>query len=667
MVQDGETGKIWMSTKLGLTRFDPEMESFEYFPKSPFGSALSLRNIFTITPQGDDLLICTSTHLIRLNFKESQEQILFDPSSFQSDKPIELLGFVIGKKENDFIYSKNGFWERNRISGKLTHHSYDPQNQQSLAHNDVISMLQTDDGALWAGTRNGLSTVRFRDAGFVRFGKTNESRKSLQGKGVRSFAQHKDSLLLVCTSEGIEVVNLISGNVSHIDDITNQPQSEDSKYMLSMYKDINGIIWAGSRGGGLTRFMESDNGKFNLKNNPLNGASIQSIMAQDSLLWLGSNGQGLIKFSKEKGLLQLYPSTGDSIGPSHPYVFCMLHDSHENFWLGTPTGGVNLFDPNKERFVYLNNERQSGLSGNTILCFFQDSADDIWIGTTTGLSKLKSPLKSQLFDRLENGTASLSFQHYGREAGFPNEVIYGIIEDQNGFLWISTNDGLVQFDPTSETIVNTYHREDGCQIDEYNQNAFITLSDSRIAFGGVSGFQLFHPEKFNSPTKAPKVVLTKIEVNKQAFVTNSNHADFTFRQNDISFKFAALSFVNPDQNEYRYRLRGYDDVWYPRSSNRLVTFTNLDPGLYEFEVMAASCDSEWNHEPFQFKFSIAVPPWLSWYAFLFYVLLVIGLAYLILKWRTWQVRKEERRKADIQSVRIEERELFRKRSGSRFS
>ncbi len=663
---DADSRKIWMSTKLGLTQFDVKLNTFEYFPKSPFGNEISLRNIYTITPQGDSLIICTSTHVLSLNFKETREQVLYDGTSQAPGTVSGLHGFMLGKKESDFIFSRNGVLERNRETGAIIHHAYDTQNQLSIVHDYVISMLQTSDCALWVGTRNGLSTVRVKDAGFLRFGKSKNPKKSLEGKGAKCFVQHDDSLLLTGTSEGIEIINIRSGDIKHIDQLAKEGLRADSRYTLSLIKDNQGILWAGSRGGGLTRIDKDDEGKFEFDYSPLDGASIQYILDDDSLLWLGSSGRGLIKYSKDKGLLRSYPSVGDSLGPSHPYVYCVMRDSKKNFWIGTPTGGINLFDSKKERFVHLNEKSESGLSGYTILCFFQDSQDQVWVGTSSGLSKLIDPLPTNLFDKLENREMHLNFRHFGREAGFPNEVIYGIIEDHNGFLWISTNDGLVKFDPTTETVSNVFNRADGCQNSEYNQNAYITLSDRRLVFGGVNGIQVFHPENLDMLAATPKVVLTKIEVNKQPFIPRNEKSEFIYEQNDISFEFAALSFINTQENKYKYRLKGFDDTWYSRKSNRLVTFTNLDPGQYEFEVMAANCDGVWNPVPNTFSFSIGLPPWLRWYAYLLYALLFVSLVYLILKWRTMQVRKEERRKTDIQKARSEERELFRKRSARDF-
>jgi len=666
IVADPNTADIWLSTKLGLTRFDPDSESFEYYRKSPFGKNLNLRNIFTISSEGDSLIICTSHHVLSLNFKAKRSTLIFDHNWINSEKSTRFHGFYRGKGSSDFVFSQNGIFEIKRKDGSFIHHKYDPENPRSLSHNYVISLVQTNDGVLWAGTRNGLSTIRSHDKGFLRFGKTNDPDKSLQGKAAKGFVSLNDSVLLVGTSEGVEGVNLHSGKVMHIEDRSEDQIPVESRYTLSLVKDQDGIIWTGSRGGGLTKISAEPDEKFNIENDYLKGASIQYILDCDSVLWLGSSGHGLLEYSKEIGLLNSYPFTGDSLGPSHPYVYCLMEDEYNNLWLGTPTGGINLFDKERETFVHLDEERATGLSGNTVLCFFQDSEEVVWVGTSTGLSKLITPLSSDLTTDLLNGDVRLEFEHYGREEGFPNEVIYGMLEHEKGYLWISTNDGLVKFDKDNSEVVDIFTRKDGCQTDEYNQNAYLKLTDGRLVFGGVSGFQIFHPDSLILLKTAPEVQFTELNVNNKSLDPNILELDLGYNQNDLSVEYTGLNFVNTDENKFRYRLIGFDDKWYERKVNRNVTYTNLDPGDYLFEVEASNCDGVWSTPPKTLSFSIATPPWASWYAYAIYFLFGVGIVYLILRVRTDQIRKQERRKLEIETARLEEREQFRKRSAADF-
>lgn len=658
---------IWMSTTLGLAAFDPQRETFQYFRSSPFGTESSLRNIFTLSAEGDALLITTTERVLSIDFTKEEEHLIADARVYDLPGSARFHGYLKGRGEFDYIYTTHGLIRINRVTGSTIHHKQEPENPESLSHNYVISVLESRDGALWIGTRNGITTSRYFDAGFTRYGDAELPGYSLQGKGVNALIAKDDTTLLVGTYIGVEAINLKTGKIDLIDAYRDGSIPEESHYTLSMCEDGEGTVWVGARNGGLIRLKSDDVGTYKARSYPLGGASIQFIHDEDSLLWLGSSGMGLLKFSKENGLIKAFPTTGDSLGPSHTYVYSLLTDSHRNFWLGTPTGGLNLFDRNRERFVHLSEASSTtGLSGNLILCIFQDSKGNIWVGTVSGLSKLITPLEPDLFSKTESGALSLAFRHYGREAGFPNEVIYGILEDENGLLWMSTNEGLVVFDPDAERVSEVFNRSDGCRSDEHNQNAFVRFRDGSMAFGGPYGLYHFHPDRLNTLPYAPRAVLTDVHVNKVGIKPVPGHLVLNYRQNDISFRFSALSYIKSAENKYRYRLKGFDEKWYERTANRLVTYTNLDPGTYEFEVQAANGTEVWSEEALLFNFTIGEPPWRAWYAYIAYALFLATSVLTTVKWRIAQVRREERRKLEIEEARSEEREIFRKRSARDF-
>jgi ligand-binding sensor domain-containing protein/signal transduction histidine kinase len=658
---------VWLSTTLGLTRLDLRTDSFEYFRKSPFGSQVDLRHIRTMEIFDSNLFIATSTHILKVNLEAGIDTILYTSSEIESDRTLRFHGFHRGEYGYDFLWSNYGFLWVNRARKSFEHFNYHADHPGSLSHDYVIDFLEADDGTIWAGTRNGLSTIRYYDAGFERYGKSENSQFSLKGKGVKSFVD-KDSLIWIATSEGVEILNRKTGEFHHIHDFSEDRIPPNSNYLLCMIEDEEGIVWAGSRGGGLIRIEESSNGQYAIHSGILNGLSIQYILDDDSLLWLGSSGHGLLKYSKREGLLKNHPHTGNNDGPSHPYVYYLLSDTEENFWLGTPTGGLNLFHPDSGRFNHLTEalSGDSALSGNTILAIFQDDDHQIWIGTTTGLSKLLTPVEPNLFEKIHDGSVMLSFKHYGREHGFPNEVIYGFVEDDEGMLWIGTNEGLVQFDPRLERVLRTFTKREGAQTTEYNQNAFLKLNDSAIAYGGVSGFQIFDPSELKKFDIPPRTVLTEVVVNNEKVLPNQFPGRLKHSQNDFNFEFAALSFVNSPANKYRYRLKGFDEDWIQRESNRRVTYTNLDPGSYQFEVISANSDGVWNEAALIVPFTIAPPPWFTWYAYVFYALILGLLVYTLVQIRANQVRKVEQRKLELEAARHEERELFRKRSARDF-
>lgn len=662
-----DSPEIWLSTTIGLASFDPKTETFEYYPRSPFGSNTDLRSIFTLEAKDDRLLVVTTQRVLSIDFKNASEKVLYNIGDFDLPESARFHGYVEGSYGYNYLYSSYGLFRINQETASVIHHLHDPGDSESLTHNYVIDLMETNDGALWIGTRDGLSTSRYHDSGFMRFGLSGIRGRSLTGKGVNALAQVNDTMLLVGTFSGLETVNLSSGACTLLAPYRYSQTPTESHYILSLRRDKDNTFWAGSRNGGITRLHNPLSEECLWKHDPLDGASIQYILDQDSILWLGSSGRGLLKYSKERGLLKEYPSTGDSLGPSHTFVFTIHIDNHNNFWLGTPTGGLNLFNEGSGLFTHLDqSSRVKGLSGNFILCITQDRNGQLWVGTTTGLSKLITPLTSKLDQNLQNGEVTLEFKHYGRESGFPNEVIYGILDDGDGHLWISTNEGVVVFDPASEKVLNIYTHEDGCQSAEHNQNAYLRCTDGSMAFGGPYGLYAFHPKELQPLQYTPKPSIVGLFINNKKVESFESGIALGYRDNDVAFQFSSLCYINTQRNHYRYRLLGYDDTWYGRTTNRLVTFTNLDPGEYTLEVKASNGSDQWSTPPLRFALTVGKPPWLTWYAYLTYAIALVLLIALFTKWRTQKVRLESQRRLEIETARAEERELFRKRSARDF-
>lgn len=666
---------IWMNSKKGLARLHIKSDSLEYFDQSPFGTASNLLNIHKIETDDQGLLITTDRRIININWKDKKEKILFDADSLGLAKNLNFHGFYQGIGRFNYIYSGGGIFRIEKSTGRIVHLVHDPENPTSLSHNYVIDLCETSDGALWAGTRNGLNAVRTKTEDFLRFGKTNQKEYSLSSVSVRGLLYNTKDELWAGTDLGINIINLETGIIRPLKEQLVNPETVQGEYILSLIKDRNGTVWSGVRGGGLLRLNSAENNQYRAFSDPLNNTSIQFILDEDSILWLGSSGSGLLKYHKEKGLVKSYPHTGDGRGPSHTFVFTIYRDPNNIIWLGTPTGGINIFDRKTESFSTIRTSRNSnnGLSGNTILCFFEDSRKRLWIGTTSGLSLLKTPLSPDLIEKINAHPDHLKFEHFGRKEGFPNEVIYGIREDKIGNLWISTNDGLVKFN--GERVIDDFTLEDGCQVDEYNQNAALSLPDGRMVFGGVTGLHLFNPERLGKFYYQPKCVLTDIQVNHNKidskgikilpFGLKSLKLDYT--DDVIDFSFAGLSYVNSSQNTYAYRLIGFDSEWNHTSSDkRFVTYTNLDPGNYTFEIKSANCDGVWSNQIAQLPISVSYPPWQKWYAFLAYAIVLSALVYLLVQWRTEKARRAERLKLRLQEVRLDEREKFRKEAARDF-
>jgi signal transduction histidine kinase len=287
-------------------------------------------------------------------------------------------------------------------------------------------------------------------------------------------------------------------------------------------------------------------------------------------------------------------------------------------WFGTDNGGLNRYDYENDRFIKYkkNPDQPNSISDNKILTIYEDLSGQIWLGTTTGLNKMNAYTDSNL---------APSFTHYTTLQGLPTNTIHGILEDDNGNLWISTNNGLSKFNPEKEKFTN-FNTSNGLQDKEFGVNSCYkdTLS-GKLYFGGISGFNVFHPDSIKLDTIVPKIALTNFKLfNQNIFaseeknnqillkkaITYTDEIILSYDDDVFTIEFSALHYISPENNQYAYKLDGFEETWnYVNYEQRMATYTNLDPGRYTFLVKAANSDGIWNNNPKTLKILVTSPYW----------------------------------------------------------
>jgi PAS domain S-box-containing protein len=307
-------------------------------------------------------------------------------------------------------------------------------------------------------------------------------------------------------------------------------------------------------------------------------------------------------------------------------------------WIGTWGGGVNQLDlndplhtdPKLATFIkYRNNpDDPSSLSENSVWAIHETAEGNLWLGTQLGLNRFDPNTKT--------------FQHYTEKNGLPNNVVLGILEDDHGKLWLTTNNGLSQFDPRAETFT-TYDSSDGLQSNEFNSNAYFRARNGIMYIGGINGFNLFDPQNVQPNPVAPQVALTGFEVfNEPLHIDLSGHhpIQLSYKQDFISFEFAAFDFQSPQKNQYAYKLEGFDKDWVQAGNRRFATYTNVPGGQYVFRVKASNSDGVWNEKGVAIPIFITPPVWQTWW---FMGSLIVVLGALVaggFRWRLNTVREQ---------------------------
>ncbi|MBL6964720.1 MAG: histidine kinase [Bacteroidetes bacterium] len=599
-VVEGPSGDLWIGTYGGgLNKFDRNKEQFTRYthnPKDP--ASISSNMILSIVKDPDDPgTIWIGTWGGGLNkFDMNQESSIHfkhapaDPTSINSDNLVTLYADNTGLMWVGTIGAGiNKFVKRNPFA----HVKNDPENSLSLSNNSVGPIYEDREGTLWVGTDGGgLNKYEKEKGGFICYRSNPSDPYSIADDIIIEIDEDKDGSLWIGTNKGLSL-------------LTHQNRNK-------------GIF---------TNFQHDPENPNSLSNN----STGEVLPDQSGQLWIGTGGGGLDKLDVQTNQITHYthdPENQHSI--SNNTIATLFEDRSRTLWIGTRGGGLNKLVLNtkgdkKALFTcYKHNpEDSSSIGFNNIVCIYEDQSNNLWIGTGGGgLSR---------YNRLTN-----SFTTYTVKDGLPNNVIYGILEDDHHNLWLSTNKGLSKFNPQQNTFTN-YDVSHGLQSNEFNESAYFKSSTGKMYFGGINGFNSFFPDSVKANLHIPPVVLTSFkkfdkEVEFDAALTEIEKFEIPYRDNFFSFEFAALDYYDPARNQYAYQLEGFDKGWINSGTRRYASYTNLDGGNYVFRVKASNNDGVWNEAGRSFNINIIPPFWkTSWFrtSLIFATVIAIITVYLI--------------------------------------
>ncbi|TVR77993.1 MAG: hybrid sensor histidine kinase/response regulator [Saprospirales bacterium] len=383
------------------------------------------------------------------------------------------------------------------------------------------------------------------------------------------------------------------------------------------------------------------------------------LLVEDRFVWVGLSGQ-IIRIEKETEEMKVFSYR--HLMPNKHDVQALASTSEGSLWIGTNRGLLQFNTLREEDPFYhfdQNGEISKSLLSSDVSSLLADNENhSLWIGTKgAGL---------HIWD-LRNE----AFSYITKKEGLPNSVIYGIVSDEFNHLWMSTNNGIVRFDPSSG-IFRHWTRGDGLPAEEFNTYAWGKMPDGRIMFGGVNGMVVFNPKDFVENPHRALPVINGIRVNNEEFISDgqggllhfgseaTDFAQFRYNQNNITFEFAALEFTEPLKNQFRFYLEGAEEEWVHSSREPFAQYLNLNPGKYAFKLMVSNNDGIWSQEYASVKFEI-LPPWYqSRLAWLIYFILVASILYTYLRFRINQVQLRSKIAAEQQEIlRVREMNEFK--------
>jgi signal transduction histidine kinase/CheY-like chemotaxis protein/streptogramin lyase len=345
-------------------------------------------------------------------------------------------------------------------------------------------------------------------------------------------------------------------------------------------------------------------------------------------IWCGIR-RGLVKFDTASGFFTLFrPDPLVSDNQIANSVYAIHEDRFGNFWIGTLGGGLSEFNRQKQSFRRFKNDPTDSLSisHNSVISLHEDQFGFFWVGTYGGgLNRMD----------LQNNR----FINYTARNGLPDDIVYSILEDVHGNLWMSTNTGLVKFD-TKTKIFRNYDALDGLQSNEFTIGSALKCRNGEMLFGGISGFNMFYPDSILDNNYIPPTVITRFKVLDKEVNPGDELIELAYNQNYLSFEFSSLSFALSDKNQFAYKLEGFDEDWVFSGNRRFVSYSNLGPGEYTFLVKSSNSDGLWNENPAALRIVIERPYWKTWWFILLCVILGVSLLYIGLRLRVRNINMQ---------------------------
>lgn len=695
IIREWKRNILWIGTDNGLSQLNSKTKNFKrYLFDEKFtdqqtveseGTKKAIQVNAIYMDKSGLLLIGTDKGLYKYDSKVD----IFNPfpckkSNGESSNPVVN---DIYKDEDGVIWvgTNDGLYQF-RVSGETFLHSNIKNEILSpLEGKQINEILKDGKGNLWIGTRGSGIYYLNTQQGTVKNLSSADDTTGMHNNDVRVIFEDRAGLVWIGSNGGgINKYDPNQNKFQRYRQISEDPNGQHIRDVLVIRTGVNGKIWLGTKGGGISCFdpetisfenflIDSTFTKDSRRN------EVRDICEDEDHLWVGTQGAGLYKFNLKKEKFEHYISGGirsdeyilriykdrdgviwigstdhgltkiekdgkswenfnkESKGKykiSDNQIFSILQDRNGIIWIGTGSGGLNRFDPKRKIFFHFlpSAKDPHSISYNFITTLFEDKSGTLWVGTNGGgLNK---------FNR-ENE----NFTTFTISDGLPNNVVYDILEDKEGNLWLSTNKGLSRFNPEKGEFRN-YTIRDGLQDYEFNRNAACKDDNGLMYFGGLNGFNVFNPKEMKTASKPPPIVITTFRIQNEPVTLDksigyTDRLDLSYRDTFISFEFAALSFSNPEENHYSYKLEPVNNDWIRLGNKHDITLTKLEPGEYTFYVKGANNDNIWNETGKSINISIKPPLWRTLWFQALALLAIIGGFILLVLWRINAIKEKK--------------------------
>ena len=666
-ISQDRAGMLWLATEAGLYRLDPAIGAFRHYAHNPADPGTLSTSIVrsTYEDRNGTLWVGTATGVeafdpgtekvterIRLNVAQLLSvKVLEDHAgvlwiiylsgnglasydrrtrhfTFYSFKDREPPATSLSGAEGIHEDADGNLWLATRGSGLVkidparrtaVQYRHSPAERDSISEDLLMSVFEDREGNMWVGTATtGVNRFQRKPLPFKRYRHEPGNRQSLLRTSVTSLYADSHENIWVGGAFGVTRIDGKTGRYSFFTNNSSAPNS----YVVSIVEDRSGCLWFGTYGG-LYRH-DPRTGRFaTFRHDPSDAHSL----GDDNVGSLMVDSRGRLWAATSNGLSRLenaatgrFHSWKAAPAGAPQQVSAMVEDSNGVLWLDS--GTLQRFDPATGRFTAYHlepgragradREISSALvrigkrisPGGSFLAI--DRSGLLWMATSNGLVR---------FDRVRE-----EYTTYDQRHGLPDNAVHDILEARDGSLWVSTAGGLSRFAPRTSTFTNFYDGDGlaGSAFEGYS--AATQTRRGQMFFGSKSGLTSFWPEQIVEHRSMPPVVLTELSLRNLPVspgpgsvlaksITLTPSLTLSHDQNLFSFEFAALSYVDPQRNQYRYMLEPLDQSWNRVDpSHRMATFTTLPAGKYTLRVQGSNNRGVWNEQGVTLGLEI-LPPW----------------------------------------------------------
>lgn len=609
--------------------------------KDKDGRMIFQKNVVNqMVQRGNKSYLCTAAGLFEMDFTRQSFRRLLDcyvrTLAFKSDDEL-------------WVGTEQGLYICHLSDGQINHltasNEYDPY---ALSDNAIYAVYRDKDGGMWIGSYfGGVNYYPYPWSYFEKFYPRDNF--NFFGRRIREFCGSNDGTIWI----GTEDKGLFNYNPR-----TNAivPFSNPR-----IYSNIHGLcldgdyLWVGTFSGGLNRIdlrtkTVRNYRQKNAANSLLSNDVFSICKTKRGELWIGTIS-GLLRYNRATDDFTRIP------GFVNKFIYKILEADNGDLWLATYANGVYHYDTRRKVWKnYVNDSKDnSSLPYNKVISIFQDSRKRLWFMTQGGGFCQYNPAKD-------------NFIRFDMSDGFPSNITYKMVEDTSGNLWLSTNNGLVCFNPDTN-FRKVYTVSDGLLSNQFNYQSGYKDQNGFIYMGSINGFIRFNPASFrDNPVSAP-VFLTELYIFNRHMTVGGKNSPLKKNllyedklvlpadENSIALQTSCLSFKSSAKDNLQYMLEGFDKDWHTISGGDMIYYSNLPYRTYTLRLRGIDDNGKWNGQERALKIIVRPPFYLTGWAYTLYVLFMLGcVGYGVYKFRV-NILKRHRRAMRL-FEQEKERELY---------